>query len=290
MCRAKVNGWMYKYFSYRIMWTDDAMEEARACPAWLGAAGPHGVVPFANVLSVPAINTVVGRKFVGGTATSVHNTPFLRFMCMYGMTDVKPDNLARQLESGTCVGIVPDGIAGIFKCSREKEVFFIKERKGVAKFCLRTGHPVIPAYSVGNTEAFTAIFDRFGAMEWLSRKLQVRPRSLTGPCKDGAMRLPFRSKDPKRKTHSAFAARIYHTRYCTTSCAGLHMKCFQQWCRRQSSFSGDACFSTSPAVLTSRSSSAVQSALRRWWRPCLRSCPRTYVFVSAGHPSPFMRA
>ena len=67
----------YRYFSYRIVWTNDAMELARSCPAWvgeqntllhrllaqslLGAAGPHGVMPFANVLSIPAINSFVSE-------------------------------------------------------------------------------------------------------------------------------------------------------------------------------------------------------------------------------------
>lgn len=67
----------YRYFSYRIVWTNDAMELARSCPAWVGeqntrlhrllaqslsgAAGPHGVMPFANVLSIPAINSFVSE-------------------------------------------------------------------------------------------------------------------------------------------------------------------------------------------------------------------------------------
>ncbi|KAJ1486841.1 hypothetical protein T484DRAFT_1788442 [Baffinella frigidus] len=55
--------------------------------------------------------------------------------------------MEKELDSGTCVGIVPDGIAGIFQCTGEKEVFLIKQRKGIAKFALRTGHVIVPAYS-----------------------------------------------------------------------------------------------------------------------------------------------
>ena len=74
---------------------------------------------------------------------------------------------------GVCVGTVPDGIAGIFRCSPAEEVVYLKERKGLAKLALRTGTPLLPVYSCGNTEVFSAWFDPFGWMEHVSRKLQA---------------------------------------------------------------------------------------------------------------------
>jgi hypothetical protein len=49
--------WLYKYFSYRIMWSGDAYDKAQTSPPWVGAAGPHSVMPFGSVLSIPGINT-----------------------------------------------------------------------------------------------------------------------------------------------------------------------------------------------------------------------------------------
>ena len=70
-------------------------------------------------------------------------------------------------------GMVPDGVAGIFQCSTSKEIVNMRTRKGLSKLALRTGTPLFPGYSVGNTSVFDALFDPWGVMEFLSRKLKV---------------------------------------------------------------------------------------------------------------------
>jgi len=165
--------WLYKYFSYRIMWSGDAYDKAQTSPPWVGAAGPHSVMPFGSVLSIPGINTFVFRKFKGGTASILSRIPMLRYLYMWGTIDVSGKSLAAGLKQGYCVGVVCDGIAGIFKCTRENEAFYLKDRKSLAKFCIRNGCPFVPAYSVGNSQAFCSWFDKFGVLEWLSRKTQA---------------------------------------------------------------------------------------------------------------------
>lgn len=166
---------LYKYFSYRFVWSDDAKDQCERVPAWIGAGPPHGVLPFANVLSIPAINTFSFRHFVGAGASVVPRTPFLRYMTAYGFIDVSGKTITAALEAGTCVGTVPDGIAGIFSLNKrpQEEVIKLKHRKGIAKLALRTGHPIVPAYSVGNTAAFSAWFDPFGLLERASRAVQA---------------------------------------------------------------------------------------------------------------------
>jgi len=166
---------LYRYFSYRFVWSGDAKEQCERVPAWIGAGPPHGVLPFANVLSIPAINTFSFRHFVGAGASVVPRTPFLRYMSAFGFIDVSAKTIARALEAGTCVGTVPDGIAGIFHMNKRplEEVVKLKHRKGIAKLALRTGHPIVPAYSIGNTAAFSAWFDPFGLLERASRAVQA---------------------------------------------------------------------------------------------------------------------
>jgi hypothetical protein len=45
-------------------------------------------------------------------------------------------SLSRCFCIGYCVGVVCDGIAGIFKCTRENEAFYLKTRK-VRVICAR---------------------------------------------------------------------------------------------------------------------------------------------------------
>mmetsp|Transcript_56605 Transcript_56605/g.104775 ORF Transcript_56605/g.104775 Transcript_56605/m.104775 type:complete len:359 (-) Transcript_56605:96-1172(-) len=164
---------IFKYFSYRFMWSGNAKEELDTCGSWIGVAPPHGVLPLANILSIAAVNTFSFSKFVGAAASVVLHTPFLRYLSLYGIIDVSGQSITKANSNGISVGVVPDGIAGIFRCSSSDEVVVLKTRKGLAKLALKTGHALVPAYSVGNTSVFSAWYDPWGIMESASRKLQA---------------------------------------------------------------------------------------------------------------------
>eukprot|EP00927_Polykrikos_kofoidii_P065023 TRINITY_DN60821_c0_g1_i1.p1 TRINITY_DN60821_c0_g1~~TRINITY_DN60821_c0_g1_i1.p1 ORF type:complete len:393 (-),score=59.51 TRINITY_DN60821_c0_g1_i1:65-1102(-) len=171
----------YTYFSYRFMYVDDYSERANNCKGWVGAAAPHGVLPLANVLSMPAINAFSPNRFLGASASVVLSTPFLRYMTiMGGAIDVSASSVIKAVRKGMCVGLVPDGIAGIFQQKRAgsrvkgtEELVALKSRKGLAKLSLRNGIPLLPAYSLGNTGVFTVWYDRFGILEGLSRRFRM---------------------------------------------------------------------------------------------------------------------
>jgi hypothetical protein len=46
---------------------DDTLEQIAACPAYIACGGPHGVMPFGNVLIIPAINQFLGNLLLGFT-------------------------------------------------------------------------------------------------------------------------------------------------------------------------------------------------------------------------------
>uniref|UniRef100_A0A0G4H3J2 Acyltransferase n=1 Tax=Chromera velia CCMP2878 TaxID=1169474 RepID=A0A0G4H3J2_9ALVE len=174
---------LYKYFSYRFVWKGRLHEKIRKVGPWLGAGAPHGVLPFANLLSMAGINSFsfLPGTFKGAPATVVFSTPFLRYLFLLGPAcDVSAKSLERELAKGSFIGLVPDGIAGIFKCSHTSETVYLKNRKGLARLALKTGYALLPAYSMGNTEAFTPWFDPFGLMEWASRKAQASLFFYTG--------------------------------------------------------------------------------------------------------------
>lgn len=132
-----------------------------------------GVLPFSNVLSIPGINAVPGIKFVGAPATVVLHTPFLRYLTIFPSVPVGGPSIKKATDAGICVGIVPDGIAGIFRQDAHKEVVALKNRKGLARHALRFGTNILPAYSFGNTSCFGAWWDPYGYMEKISRKCQA---------------------------------------------------------------------------------------------------------------------
>lgn len=164
---------LYKYFTYRLVWTDDALQRNQTAAPWIGAGPPHGVLPFANILSIPALNAVLNVKFVGAPASITFRTPFLRYLTLYPCVRVDKRSIASANALGICVGIVPDGIAGIFRQSLHREVVALKHRRGVARLALKTGAPVFPAYSFGNTAAFSSWWDPWGMMEFVSRRMRA---------------------------------------------------------------------------------------------------------------------
>ena len=60
--RSKFTTLLFKYFSYRFVWADDysdvAYQKVIEKAAWIGTGPPHGVMPFANLLSI------LGRKAI----------------------------------------------------------------------------------------------------------------------------------------------------------------------------------------------------------------------------------
>ena len=166
---------LYKYISFRMVTKGNVRERCQTIGPWMGAGVPHGVLPFANILSMLGVNSFsFCGNFVGAPASVVFQTPFLRYLTLLGPTcDVGAKGMVRELDKGHCVGLVPDGIAGIFRCNEEDETIYLKNRKGLAKLALKSGYAIVPAYMLGNTAAFSAWFDPFGIMETVSRKLQA---------------------------------------------------------------------------------------------------------------------
>jgi 2-acylglycerol O-acyltransferase 2 len=140
-----------------MVWADDDYERAQASPPWIGAGPPHGVLPIANVLSIPAVNTFAFRPFAGAPASVVFATPLLRYLTLFECVPVDRRSIAAAVARGVCVGIVPDGVAGIFRMrdSARGEFVCLKTKKGLARLALKTGTPILPAYSFGNTQVRT---------------------------------------------------------------------------------------------------------------------------------------
>ena len=135
---------------------------------------PHGIVPMASVLSPLVSPDIFGTAAVGTVASVVFYIPFIRnIVHWYGARSVSRKSLSRILSLGRHVGLVCDGIRGMFVNSREAEHVLLRHRKGVAKVALQNGVHVVPTYGFGNTSVFASLHDRWGVMQWLSSKLKA---------------------------------------------------------------------------------------------------------------------
>jgi len=71
------------------------------------------------------------------------------------------------------VGVVPDGIAGIFKSKPGTEVLYIGSKRGLMRICLEEGALILGGWFAGTSDLFTIVQDPLSILEWVSRRLQV---------------------------------------------------------------------------------------------------------------------
>lgn len=184
---------LFKYFSYRISYHPDTQkyllkyykkshvlnkdnidDPNEKIPQTLQIGVPHGVQPLSTTLSPILTPDIFGAKARGAGASIVLQLPILRsFFMWWGTVDVSKLTLLRHLSYGENIGLVPDGISGMFMYSDKTECVLLKKRKGVAKLALQTGCNVVPAYGFGNTTVYTPFFDPWGIMKRASKKLRM---------------------------------------------------------------------------------------------------------------------
>lgn len=71
------------------------------------------------------------------------------------------------------VGIILDGIDGMFSCCPEQEIAAILQRKGIVKIALKAGVPLVPVYGFGHTSLWTIVVDPFGLLQYMSKLLGI---------------------------------------------------------------------------------------------------------------------
>ena len=71
------------------------------------------------------------------------------------------------------IGVILDGINGMFQTSADKEIAFLQARKGIVKIALKAGAPIVPVFGFGHTALYTLTVDPFGILKSLSTALDT---------------------------------------------------------------------------------------------------------------------
>ena len=90
-------------------------------------------MPFGAILSVPAMNDYLGIDFLGASASVLFSTPGLKTLLSLGVIDVGKKSIIKAVQKGHTVGIVADGINGMFASAISTgnvEVLAIGDKKG----------------------------------------------------------------------------------------------------------------------------------------------------------------
>lgn len=143
-------------------------------------ACPHGVLNFGATIWVYFERWMIGADQYTSGAPAVQWVPGLRYFIQgLWFVSVSRESLKRRLRErptperrrGGCVGVVPDGIAGIFHSKPGTEVLHIGKKRGLMRIGLEEGITFGAGWFAGTTDCFTVVQDGFGIMQKISRKL-----------------------------------------------------------------------------------------------------------------------
>jgi hypothetical protein len=163
-----------KYLSTRLVWGEAFDRVRNGNKPVIFAIIPHGVAPL-GITAYPAFSRLGGGALCRWTAAPVVMKlplvgPMLRSM---GYVEAKGKAISGALQKGSSVGIVLDGIAGMFQQATHAECGYVLQRKAIAAIALKAGVSIVPVYGFGHTSLWSVVTDPFGVLEKLSIALKV---------------------------------------------------------------------------------------------------------------------
>ena len=159
-----------KFFSYRVI-REDPSEVKQAS---IYSFHPHGVFPIPTALQAVVNEFIVGESFHTLSASAVFYIPFYAsFLKALAYKDISRETFLSTLTAGRSVALNPGGIAEMFllPSSNEGEKLMMNNRKGFIKIALETGSPIIPVFTYGHSQTFSAYTNSL--LEYLSRKYRL---------------------------------------------------------------------------------------------------------------------
>ena len=144
----------------------------------LHLACPHGVMNYGAVIFTSLSRWLVGVDQLTAVAGAVSSTPGLRqFAAPLWAVSASRASLSSRLTRGETIGLIPDGINGIFAGAEAgtagRELLVLGRKRGLVRLALQSGAVCMPAYFIGTLQLFTICQDRFGVLRALSRRFRL---------------------------------------------------------------------------------------------------------------------
>jgi hypothetical protein len=178
-----------KYNSIKWVWPK-SLQPQNLPGKKIFCAVPHGLAPV-GITAYPGWSKLFGERMNHWTAAPVvlKLTIVSYLLKNIGYVPATSSSIKSVLtKKDENVGVVLDGIAGMFQKGGNTELAWVKERKGIVKIALTTGTPLVPVFGFGHSKLWRIITDPFGILEKISLALNV---SVTPFCGRPFGLLPF---------------------------------------------------------------------------------------------------
>lgn len=162
-----------KFFSVKAVYHEELTKKSKNgnSPPYIFVFIPHGFIPM-GMCMYPYFSKIFGGKPLRvASATVLHTIPIITTLFKWvGGIVVTRKSLTSALKKEFSIGVILDGIAGIFSCTPTTEEARIKSRFGLIKIAIEQNIPIVPVYMFGHSQTFWTWMDPLGVMEILSRR------------------------------------------------------------------------------------------------------------------------
>ena len=122
----------------RVVWPA-SFEQIRGSQHCIFAAIPHGAAPL-GITCYPLWSRLGGALCHWTTAPVVLQIPLVGYVLRtIGYIPAKGKEMSKALERRESVGVVLDGIAGMFQSDERVEKAWVKKRKAIVAIALKAG-------------------------------------------------------------------------------------------------------------------------------------------------------
>lgn len=162
-----------KYLSLSFVWPASLQRPNMAKTPLIFCVVPHGVAPI-GITSYPLWSCLWNDRLCRWTAAPlVLKIPLVGyFMKKLGYIPAAQKPILETLtKKEQNVGIILDGIDGMFQPVANEEICVIRKRKGIVKIALKAGAPLVPVFGFGHTALWKVVVDPFGLLKKLSHMM-----------------------------------------------------------------------------------------------------------------------
>ncbi|EDQ88945.1 uncharacterized protein MONBRDRAFT_25681 [Monosiga brevicollis MX1] len=169
-------GWLRKRFNLKLVKTVDLEKDK----AYILGIHPHSVLPFGSMVALgdetegsQMKELFPHLKYRTLAATFCFYTPLYRDMLLFGgVVDAARYSARRILSKGYSLALVPGGATEALYCYPDRDVVYLKKRRGFVKLALQSGASLVPVFSFNENNTY----DLFGldnpTVDWAKRKFQ----------------------------------------------------------------------------------------------------------------------
>lgn len=142
------------------------LDLVRTCPLdpekqYIFAIHPHGILPVGTTVAMGYEckggfkDLFPGINFKTLVATFGFYVPMYREFLLYsGMADASRFSAKKLLEDKMSIALVPGGATEALYVSPEKDVLYLKNRKGFIKLAMEHGTPIVPVFSFNENSTY----------------------------------------------------------------------------------------------------------------------------------------